>query len=119
MVKAGIEWCWNQYYLYSLETWEYLLFSSPSYDGDGSWQHFTSYKEASEAAGLGLGEDSIVRDKGEIEFSERFIEQIRSDPSGKYIPEQNAEGYCKAGYPGQEAHRASMLAQTEEVLVKE
>lgn len=117
MIVASIGWCWNQYYLYSLETGEHLLFSSPSYNGDGSWQHFTSYKKASEAADL--GDNDFARDKGEIGFSEAFVEQVRSVPSGKFVPEQNAEGYCEAGYPGQEAHRASMLALIEEASAEE
>lgn len=109
MIQAHIGWCWNEHYIYQLESGAALLLSSPSYGGDGGWRYFDTAEEALRAAGMGDGQ--FVRDKGDLDFDDTFIEQVRFAPEGRFVPEVGHPYHLQSGYPDQEAHLATMLPQ--------
>ena len=109
MVKAKINWCFDEFFIYEFENEKALVFSSPSYEGDGSYRYFESIKRAYSA----IGYTHVVRDKGETLFSDDFIEEVRVAPSGRFFPPKDSPYYREKGYHGQEQHQAEMIAAIE------
>lgn len=112
MIQADVAWCWNHHYLYSLETGEALLYSSPAYDGDGTYHYFSDIFAA--RAYVPLASDSIIRSKGSVTFDEDFINLLRK----KKIHRPNKDSvYHSEGYYGQEAYQNKLQLQMEKELM--